>query len=323
LKSIVFVVSPAPRAVKRQEDIVGAGVDSEKRISLMLKSNIQDDAGISVAVQGDQKKGHDPFVIKIKYRNVNGRMCEVSVYIANSLTYSRKDLHLQATSPGIVPFNWIATIPLCFVKYPVVTLLVNNKTYKHEVQTGNFEIKELKQGETYMVGVTAVDTLQKDDYFASKQTAEMVYKYKNVMDQLGRLENMLNISYLGNKKKLTPDCSYVLKLFSMCDDLLVSNERYNDGRLGTWRVDKDSTILDDMSCADRVGSEIHGSISRQDVLDTIVLTRFSFCRKTDYIYIYIYSHMFTYMYIHVHVYIYLYIYIHVYICKYIYISTYI
>jgi len=64
LKSIVFVVSPAPRAVKRQEDIVGAGVDSEKRISLMLKSNIQDDAGISVAVQGDQKKGHDPFVIK-------------------------------------------------------------------------------------------------------------------------------------------------------------------------------------------------------------------------------------------------------------------
>ena len=248
LKSIVFVVSPAPRAVKRQEDIVGAGVDSEKRISLMLKSNIQDDAGISVAVQGDQKKGHDPFVIKIKYRNVNGRMCEVSVYIANSLTYSRKDLHLQATSPGIVPFNWIATIPLCFVKYPVVTLLMNNKTYKHEVQTGNFEIKELKQGETYMVGVTAVDTLQKDDYFASKQTAEMVYKYKNVMDQLGRLENMLNISYLGNKKKLTPDCSYVLKLFSMCDDLLVSNERYNDGRLGTWRVDKDSTILDDVTC---------------------------------------------------------------------------
>jgi len=122
-------VSPAPKAVMRQKDIVGAGTDWQKRMSRMIRSNILADANIREALQEDRNSGHDFFVIKIDYRIENNRMCEAFVEIANRLRYSRQGMELQATAPGDMQFNWIATIPLCFKKYQQVIFVINNHIY--------------------------------------------------------------------------------------------------------------------------------------------------------------------------------------------------
>jgi len=98
-------VSPAPKAVVRQKDIVGAGTDWPKRMSRMIRSNILADANIREALQEDRNSGHDFFVIKIDYRIENNRMCEAFVEIANRLRYSRQGMELQATAPGDMQFN--------------------------------------------------------------------------------------------------------------------------------------------------------------------------------------------------------------------------
>jgi len=153
--------------------------------------------------------------------------------------------------------------------------------HKHEVREGNFEIKESNNGYSYMVGVTFVDTLHKDYYFARTPTAEIINR--NVLDQLGRLKkNMLNVSCLQTKKKINKDCSHVMKLFGMCDDLLCRNDINNAKRLASCRLEMDSTIIDDMSCAERVGSAISGNVSREDVIDTINFDNILFMQEERY-----------------------------------------
>ena len=49
-------------------DVVPPGGSLEERESQMLKSIIQSDVRFRVALQHDQKTGHDPFVIEIKYK---------------------------------------------------------------------------------------------------------------------------------------------------------------------------------------------------------------------------------------------------------------
>ena len=280
LKNTGSIGFPVPNTVKRTPDVMHAAATPEERESKMLKSIIERDLRIRVAVQQDQKSRHDPFVIEIKYEIANARMSDISVDIADSLKYTRKDLHLQEISAGIVAFNWIATIPLAFVKYPVVTLVLNNEKHQHEVRKGNFEIKAFHQSESYMIGVTFVDTLYKDYYFARTQTAEIMNR--NVIDQLARLENMLNVSCLHKKKKLDKNCSHVIKLFCMCDNILFRNDKCITKRLASCRLDIHSTIIDDMSCAEEVGSEISGNVSREDVVDTIIFDKILYLQEERY-----------------------------------------
>jgi len=271
--------------MQRKADLVGSESDIKHRMQEMMESSIINAASFRTAVQDDQKKGHNPFIVKIDFQIDHGRMIETTVEITQCLKYKRKNMDLQATCPGIVPFNWIATIPLCFAKYPVVEFVINNKKHKHEVLTGNFETKELNMGETYMVGVTFVDTFLKDNYFASMKTALLVRN--NVADELGRLENVLNESYLKNPKKITADCTSVLKMFDICDRLLSNYDILQKTELRKCYLDKNSSILDDMSCAkdtthDRGGSQIHGNISREDVVEAINFDKIFFLQQDRY-----------------------------------------
>ena len=277
--------TPTRQAVQRKADVVGPASDINRRMQEMIKSSIIHAARVRTAVQDDQKKGHNPFIVKIDFQIDHGRMIETIVEITQCLKYKRKNMDLQATSPGSVPFNWIATIPLCFAKYPVVEFVINNKKHKHEVLTGNFETKELNRGESYMVGVTFVDTFLKNNYFASTNSAVLVRN--NVTDELGRLENVLNESYLKNPKKISADCTSVLKMFDICDRLLSNYDILQRTELSKCYLDKNSSILDDMSCAkdtthDPGGSQIHGNISREDVVEAINFDQILFLQQDRY-----------------------------------------
>ena len=277
--------TPTRQAVQRKADVVGPASDINRRMQEMIKSSIIHAARVRTAVQDDQKKGHNPFIVKIDFQIDHGRMIETIVEITQCLKYKRKNMDLQATSPGSVPFNWIATIPLCFAKYPVVEFVINNKKHKHEVLTGNFETKELNRGESYMVGVTFVDTFLKNNYFASTNSAVLVRN--NVTDELGRLENVLNESYLKNPKKISADCTSVLKMFDICDRLLSNYDILQRTELSKCYLDKNSSILDDMSCAkdtthDPGGSQIHGNISREDVVEAINFDQIFFLQQDRY-----------------------------------------
>ena len=277
--------TPTQQAVQRQADLMGSESDIIDRMQAMVRSSMTAAASVRASVQDDQKKGHNPFIVKIDFQIDHGRMIETTVKITNCLSYKRKNMDLQATTPGIVPFNWIATIPLCFAKYPVVEFVINNKKHTHEVLTGNFETKELKLGETYMVGVTFVDTFLKDNYFASMKTALLVCN--DAADGLGRLENVLNVSYLKNPKQIHADCTSVLKIFDICDILLSNYDILHKTELGKCYLDKNSSILDDMSCAkdtthDPGGSQIHGNISREDVVEAIDFDKICFLQQDRY-----------------------------------------
>jgi len=116
-------------------------------------------------------------------------------------------------------------------------------------------------------------------------TAELVRN--NVVDQLGRLENVLNVSYLKNQKQIIADCTFVLKMFDLCDRMLSNYDILNKTELGTCYLDKNSSILNDMSCAkdtthDLRGSQIHGNISREDVVDAINFDTIFFLQEDRY-----------------------------------------
>jgi len=245
----------------------------------MLSSILREDEEVRVALQPDQKSEHNSFVITIQYKMEYARLSEISVNIADSLKYTRQDLHLKEFSTGSIPFNWIATIPLEFKKYPVVTVVLNDDNYQHEVRKGNFEIKIIFNDTPYMIGVIFKDTLYKDYYFASTRTAEIMNNH--VINQLGRLENMLNVSCIQTKT-ICSDCNSVLKNLCMCDDMLFRNDLYIKKKLASCRLDTNSTIINDMSCAERIQSGICGNVSREDVLKTIIFDKILYLQEERY-----------------------------------------
>ena len=104
--------NPTRQAVKRQADLVDSDKDITHRIQQMMYSNETAAARIRTAVQDDQKKGHNPFIVKIDFQIDHGRMFETTVEITKCLRYKRKIwickplLQVLCHSIGLLPFRF-------------------------------------------------------------------------------------------------------------------------------------------------------------------------------------------------------------------------
>jgi len=281
---------PRPGAVQLHPDALNTIHVLQDRMIQMLRLHVENEAKFLQAFKQDVLESKSVFKprlkITISYKMRHKMMTEATVQIGDYIKYQRQDMIWAEHTAAVRPFNWIATIPLSFHDNPSVDVVVNNELFRHNVNTGIFELEQKSSRFSFCLGLTFHDTGVVPRYGGSTTTAELLMNVEQ--EQYAQLENLLNTAY-AEEMPDTMSCREAMQQVSNIDQCLVEHRQWTRGIHQMCCLDANSSIIGDMVChnaptptKDSDGIPLIGSISRQQVLESIDLDKVTFLQSNRY-----------------------------------------